>query len=499
MVADAVGWADEEQDVPMVNPRRNGSARADLCNGLVRRLAVGALSASLVLSPPLAQVAAAQQAAPQIIRDTEIEEILHRDADPIFRAAGLIPKDETLLLVQDKELNAFTANGLLIAVNTGLIIETSNPNELQGVIAHETGHAAGGHIARSGELEKAAMSPFLLTLGLGVLAAAAGAPDAGMALVSSSQYFGALGALAYSRTQEARADQAGLTYLEKAGLSGRGLVDFFDKFRYEEVFSEARRFKFFQSHPISSERIEGLRRRASELKHYNDVDTPEALAEHEIMKAKLKAFMNPPQQTFIDYSEKDHSFPARYARAIAYYRALDTDKAVSLIDGLIADYPDNPYLYELKGQALFESGHAKEAEVAHRKSVQLKPAAPLLHINLAQAIIAQEDGKRADDAIVELKKALAVEDDNAFAWRLMAQAYNAKGDGGDARLATAEERYSVGDLVQARIFALRAREMLKRDTPEWRRATDIVLVSHPSNEDLRQLSGQRGLVAGRAP
>jgi predicted Zn-dependent protease len=81
----------------------------------------------------------------------------------------------------------------------------------------------------------------------------------------------------------------------------------------------------------------------------------------------------------------------------------------------------------------------------------------------------------------------------------MAQAYNAKGDGGDARLATAEERYSVGDLVQARIFALRAREMLKRDTPEWRRATDIVLVSHPSNEDLRQLSGQRGLVAGRAP
>lgn len=136
MVADAVGWADEEQDVPMVNPRRNGSARADLGNRLGRRLAVGAMAASLALSPLLAQVAIAQQAAPQIIRDTEIEEILHRDADPIFSAAGLIPKDETLLLVQDKELNAFTANGLVIAVNTGLIIETSNPNELQGVIAH---------------------------------------------------------------------------------------------------------------------------------------------------------------------------------------------------------------------------------------------------------------------------------------------------------------------------------------------------------------------------
>jgi predicted Zn-dependent protease len=210
------------------------------------------------------------------------------------------------------------------------------------------------------------------------------------------------------------------------------------------------------------------------------------------MKAKLFGFIQAPQQTFITYKEDDHSFPARYARAIAYYRETETDKALVLINALLKDYPDNPYLWELKGQVLFESGRAAEAETAHRRSVELKPNAPLLQINLAQAILAQEDGKRADEAIVHLQKALAFEHDNAIAWEQMAQAYDAKGDGGDARLAAAEARFAVGDMTQARIFALRARELLKHDTPEWRRATDIVLTSNPTRDDLRAMSDPRG-------
>jgi predicted Zn-dependent protease len=209
------------------------------------------------------------------------------------------------------------------------------------------------------------------------------------------------------------------------------------------------------------------------------------------MKAKLFGFIEPPQQTFVTYKENDASFPARYARAIAYYRETETDKAVSLIDGLLRDYPENPYLWELKGQVLFEAGRAAEAEVAHRRSVELKPDAPLLQINLAQAILAQEDGKRADEAIGHLQKALALEKDNSLAWEQMAQAYDAKGAGGDARLAAAEARYAVGDMTQARIFALRARELLRRDTPEWRRATDIVLTSNPTRDDLRAMSTSR--------
>ena len=479
-----------EEQLPSMTPRDDTSPPPlTRLKSLAHKASAGALCAAVLLAPLHVQ---AQDAGINLIRDTEIEETLHVDSDPIFRAAGLNPKDVNILLVGDKELNAFTANGQLIAVNTGLIIETATPNELEGVIAHETGHAAGGHNARSGDMERAAMRPFLLSLGLGILAAAAGAPDAGIALIGSSQYFGALGMLTYSRSQEAAADQAAVTYMERAGKSPRGLVQFFERFRYEEVFSEARRFPFFQSHPVSGERIELLRRRAEEQPHYSQVDTPEEQFRHDVMKAKLAAFINPPQQTYIKYSEKDRSFPARYARAIAYYKALETEHALASIDSLIAEYPDNPYLWELKGQVYFEVGKSREAEAAHRRAVELKPGAPLLRINLAQAIIASGDAHRSDEAISELQKALAVEADNAFAWRLMSQAYDAKGEGGQARLATAEERYAVGDLTQARIFALRARQILDRDTPQWRRATDIVLVSNPSKDDLQALARQRG-------
>jgi len=454
-------------------------------------LGAGALAAAAI--SPLASVAQAQDAQPRTIEDTEIDEILHKECDPIFAAAGLDPKTVQIVMIEDKELNAGTVNTKLIGIYTGLIQETKTPNELIGVMAHETGHAAGGHTVRGdAEMQRAAMNPMLLTLGLGLLALAAGAPQAGAALITSAPYFGELSAIGYSREQESRADQAAVTYLEKSGESARGLVDFFDNFRYQEVFEQARRFQFFQDHPISSERIENLRRRAEEQPHYNAVDPPDLIALHEVMKAKLYAFTQPPQQTFVTYPESDNSYPARYARAIAYYRETEVDMAVKAIDALLVEQPNNPYLWELKGQVLFEAGRAKESEGPHRRSVELKPNAPLLRINLARALIAQEDGKRADEAIGHLQKALAFDRDNAFAWELLAQAYDAKGDGGDARLAAAEARFSIGDLVQARIFALRARQLLPKNTPEWRRATDIVLVANPTKDELRQMGGSPG-------
>ena len=337
-------------------------------------------------------------------------------------------------------------------------------------------------------MQRAGITPMIISAGLGILALAAGIPEAGLALLTSSPYFGALASIGYSREQEARADQAAATYLEKAGMSGRGLVDFFQRFRYEEVFSEVRRFRFFVDHPISAERVELLRRRVETQPHYRAVDSSALLARHEIMKAKLKAFIDAPQTTFTTVSETDTSFPARYARAIAYYRSLETERALKLIDGLIADYPADPYLYELKGQTLFESAHTVQAEAAYAKAVALKPDASLLRVLLAQAILGVDDGRHADAAIPQLKRALVLEQDNPFAWQLLSQAYDAQGQGGAARLAAAEARYAVGDMKEARIFAMRARQVLDRNTPEWRRATDIVLASNPSANDLKLIA-----------
>lgn len=444
----------------------------------------GLTAASLVLTAGLP--AFAQEDRVSLLRDTEIEEILHAEADPLMAAAGLTPKDVTILLVGDKSLNAFATQGQVMGFNAGLILETENPNQLKGVMAHEIGHLAGAHPLRSGDMQNAGLRPMLLTMGLGVLAMLAGAPDAGAMLIGNSGYFGTLGALGFSREQEGRADQAAVGFLEKTGQSSKGLVEFFDKFRYQEVFQEARRFPYFRSHPLSSDRIEMLRVRVEQQPHYNAVDSPADIERHEIMKAKIIAFTQP-QVALIKYTEADKGYPARYARAIAYYRLKDVNRAIGMVDTLLTEQPENAYLWELKGQMLFEFARAKEAEYPQRQSVKFKPDAPLLRINLGQTLINLDDPAKRDEGIEMLRRSL-LHEDIPDAWRLLAQAYDAKGEEGLARLSTAEYYYSLGGLNEARGFAMRARDLLDKNSVGWRRATDIVLTANPSREDLQDLA-----------
>lgn len=432
-----------------------------------------------------ANVARAQGEPMSLIRDTEIEDILHEDAASLYEAAGLDAKSIHILLIGSKDLNAFAAPGTM-AVFTGLILESKTPNQLQGVMAHEIGHLAGGHSARSGEMSRAGLKPFLLTMGLGVLAALSGNTEAGAILAGNAGFFGQIGALGYSREQESRADQAGATYLESASLSGQGLVEFFDNFRYQEVFAEARRYPYFRSHPLSSDRIASLRSRVEKQTHYQAHDDAEKIAKHEIMKAKLQGFINP-TIAIVKCSDKVQDYPTRYACAIAQYQLKEPDKALKLIETLLLEQPTNPYLWELKGQVLFEFGRAAEAEAAQRKSVALKPEAPLLRVNLGQTLIALNSDAKVDEGIAELKKSLVQDEENTAAWRILAEAYDRRGLDGLARYATAEYNFQEGDKRQALIFAMRAREMLTKGTPEWRRATDIVLASNPDRGLLKDI------------
>lgn len=431
----------------------------------------------------LVLTAASPASAQSAIRDTEIEGIIHEWSDPVFTAMGLEPSEVEILLINDGDLNAFATRGRIMGLNTGLILRTRTANELLGVVAHEAGHIKNRHTLRDGA-QSAGMQPMLMTMALGALAIAAGAPQAGAVLLGNSQYFGTLSALRYMTHQEGEADNTGARALENAGESGRGLVTFFENFRSQEVFSDARRFPYFRSHPLSSVRIENLRRFVSEQSNYDRVDSPERVAQHALILAKIHAFMDEPNQTLRDYPESDVSLPARYARSIAWYRDGQTEKALAAVDELLTEQPGNPYFWELKGQILFEEGRPAEAIGAHERSVELKPDAPLLRINLAHALIETHDATRLDQAIAELKRATAMEGDNTMAWRLMSQAYATQGKEGEARLASAEMYFAGGAEAQATQFALRARDMLEPGTAEWTRAMDIVFASGATQEDV---------------
>ena len=444
------------------------------------RFVGAAAAASLVLA------AAAPAAAQSAIRDTEIESIIHEWSAPVFTGMGLEPSEVEILLINDADLNAFATRGRIMGLNTGLILRTRNPNELLGVIAHEAGHIRNRHTLRDGA-QNAGMQPMLMTMALGALAIAAGAPDAGAVLLGNSQYFGTLSALRYMTHQEGEADNTGARALEAAGESGRGLVSFFENFRSQEVFSDARRYPYFRSHPLSSDRIENLRRFVAEQPNYENRDSPERMAQHALVLAKIHAFMDNPGTSLRDYPETDVSLPARYARAIAWYRDGQTDRALAAVDALLTEQPENPYFWELKGQILFEEGRPEEAIGAHQRSVDIKPDAPLLRINLAHALIETHDAARLDAAVDQLKRAAAMEKDNSMAWRLLAQAYASQGKEGEARLASAEMYFASGAERQATQFALRARDMLQPGSAEWTRAMDIVFASGATQDDVDDL------------
>lgn len=439
---------------------------------------IGAATAAGVLL-----AAASPASAQSAIRDTEIEAIIQDWSNPVFTAMGLEPSEVEILLINEDDLNAFATRGRIIGINTGLILRTRNANELLGVIAHEAGHVKNRHTLRDGA-QQAGMQPLLMTMALGALAIAAGAPDAGAVLLGSSQYFGTLSALRYMTHQEGEADNTGARALERAGESGRGLLTFFENFRSQEVFSDARRYPYFRSHPLSSDRIENLRRLVAEQPHYDHQDSHERVAQHALILAKIHAFMDAPNTTLRAYPETDESLPARYARAIAWYRDGQTDRALAAVDVLLGEQPENPYFWELKGQILFEEGRPTEAIGAHQRSVELKPDAPLLRINLAHAMLETQDPAQIALAVDQLKRATALENDNTMGWRLLSQAYASQGKEGEARLASAEMYFAMGAETQATQFALRARDMLTPGSNEWTRAMDIVFASGATQDDV---------------
>ncbi|MBY0422368.1 MAG: M48 family metalloprotease, partial [Parvularculaceae bacterium] len=325
-----------------------------------------------------------------VLRDAEIEQWIKDYSYPIFKVAGIEPASVNILLIGDQSINAF-AGGLNMGIHTGLLSNADTPNQVLGVIAHETGHIAGGHSQRSSDAMARASTPILLSLVLAAGAIAAGAPEAGMGILGLGQNIAIGEYLTYSRGQEATADQAALTYLEATGQSGRGLVEFFGKLRNEQIIRGYKLNPYLQSHPLANDRIAALEQRAKASSYYAKADTPEEIARLHLIRGKIRGFMQEPNVTFRQYPLTDQSDEAAYARAVAYYRNADIDKGVKEIDRLIAKSPNDPYFYELKGQMLFEFGRVADSVAPHRRSVELAPDKALLKINYGRALAATED------------------------------------------------------------------------------------------------------------
>ena len=407
-----------------------------------------------------------------IIRDTEIENLLQEYAEPLFRATELDPTRINIGIIHDNRINAFVTDRKNMFFHTGLIKKTATPNMLIGIIAHETGHIRSGHHARRPEAMDQAQTPATLSTLLGFGALIAGQADIALALLSGGQHIAQRQLLRFSRIQESSADQAGLQLLEATHQSSKGFYNIMQILSVKETLAGHNRNAYTRSHPLSRDRLHAIYASMKNSRFNHVQDSAERQERHDMMRAKLQGFLDEPDITLRQY-QNDDRLPARYATSIAYYKRGNTDIAIEMIEQLMRIKRDNPYFYELKGQILFESGRIRESIAPYEKSIHLAPHQPLLLIALARAKIALEETENTQHAIQLLKQAIKLEPDNTVAYYQLALAYGQINQQGQAELATAERFFLYRNIKKARQHARRAIVLLKVGTPEWIRAQDI--------------------------
>jgi predicted Zn-dependent protease len=441
------------------------------------------------LSLGLATTAATAQGIP-LARDAETENLLKDYSRPIFRAAGL-GSHITMRIVRSDVFNAFVIDGLNVFINHGTIMQAKTPNEVIGVIAHETGHIAGGHMAalRTRIARDQTKAALLTVLGIGAAIAGAASGDAGrdagsagMGVALGGQEFLMRSMLSERRSQESAADQAGMRYLEATRQSGRGMLATFETFQQQEYVSAAHQDAFVRSHPVATDRINRLRELVQQSQYANVKDPPELQLRHDLVRAKISGYLEAPQVTYNRYPAKDTSLAARYARAIARNCSGRCDQAIGEVDALIREMPDNPYFLEVKGTALYWSGKHREAIPPLRRALQLAGGnEPLMMMALARALLETQDKAVVEEAVSLLKRTATAEPDNGTAHGLLGNALARKGDEfqPQAMLATAQARFAEGNVKEAQIFAKRAIIKLRSGSPEWLRAEDIIKYKQP--------------------
>ena len=444
-----------------------------------RKILSTSVSAALLLLCVNMQVHAAD--GPNLIRDAEIEGLMRLYSRPIFKAAGINPDAVKVYLIADPRINAFVAGGQRIFINTGLITRSDTPNQVIGVLAHESGHIAGGHLAKMNSAMAQASTEQLVGMLVGVAAMVGGvaagngdAAKAGQGVIMGAQGLGQRSFLSYQRGMESTADESALKYLAASGQSAKGMLTLFNILANESLASTSRADPYLFSHPMPLDRIRTLEAKVKASPFVDKLDDPALVLRHKLAQAKLSGFMDSAQTVFQRYPTSDKSLPARYARGIAMFRRGDIKNAIPVIDTLTAELPQDPYFWELKAQAYLENSRAEQGLPAIRKARALLPNNALLMVLEAQILLGTENSSHADEALNVLRLAKKTERDMPSIYKYQGQAYALKKDLPRAELSTAKFAWLTGDKKLAIEKATAVQNYFKHGTPEWLEANDIL-------------------------
>lgn len=426
-----------------------------------------ALMMAIVLALPLR--------AQSILRDAESEYALRELAKPLFAAAGLNAGSVRILLIEDRKMNAFVADGQHIFITTGLLLKLGRAEELQAVLAHEIAHITNGHITRRAANAQSMRTAAGLGLILAAATAAAGAGDGAVGVLLGTQGSAQRVFLSHSRAEEASADQSGIRYMATAGIDPSAAGDVLELFRGQEALNIGRQDPYARSHPLSRDRIRAIDGFVAAYQG-NTREDPAADYWFALVKGKLGAYLQNPSQT-IRAVRNDTSTLGVMRRAVAYHRMPKPAEAIAAATSLVNAKPNDPYARELLGWILLENRRPAEAITAYRQAVRMARSEPLIMAGLGRALVAEGSQGSVREALTVLERARSRDPHNPSALRDLATAYAKTGQNGMASVVSAERFALIGRLRDAGVHAQRAADLLPRGTPGWIRAQDILRAS----------------------
>ena len=413
----------------------------------------------------------------RIIIDAEIHQYLEKLANPILKAAKINADSVKLHIVHDETLNAFVTGGRNIFLHTGLLISTKNPKQLRGVLAHEIGHIAGGHLTRMSQAYRDASNVASFGSILGLAAAiAAGQPQAAATLVHGAGNIAQRAFLGHTRGQEAAADHAAAKYLKTIEEGPSGLLDFLRVLKKKEAVSSPNIPIYLRTHPLTEDRIEFFENQVSIAGDIKKKSDPRIAQQHEKIIAKLVGFLRPPSETFLKYKKWENSSLSKYAFAIAHHKNAESQKARKLLNELIVNTPMDPYLWELKGQVLFESAKPRKARSAYQKALSINADMPLVRQQLTRVELAINSPKTINSALKNAKITVRALPKSPLSWHNLAIAQGRNGEIAMANLSLAELALLQNKMQKAVLHANRAKKVLKENTAAYQRSLDIIKI-----------------------
>jgi len=401
-----------------------------------------------------------------IIVDARAEKLVHGILERLCKSSKLlfVPK---IYFVVDKSINAFATDEAKIFIHTGLIIKFKNVKQLAAVLAHELGHITGGHMHRMNTEMKGATAASVIGTLLGGAAALAGG---GMEALIGGVMLGqgaAMGTFAsFSRTHEKEADAAGFRMMQEADLSTEGFIETFELFKKMNTFGE---IPYLQTHPSDQDRINAIKTYREKTPDQGAIP-PEWEQEFQMVQAIFMANLSKPSEVERFYYRKDTP-AAKIAKVIICARKGQYDQALTKLNDLIEQSPNNPYLYEMRGQFAFESGNSANAVRDLKKAVSLAPDALSIRLLCAQALFTSSSDN-AQEALDQLNRITQDDPDNVMAWLLKVGAHRKLNQAGQADLAQAEAAMRMGD---ARLAVSRAKRAQKSTNPKVKEQATMLL------------------------